>query len=174
MGSDSALAVVLGTGLTLVSPSRRKGQIGALAEIRTEANGYTQTYAFNTHGMTSDAVVARVAELEAYHDAKTGLLVTLRGLLGTEFTVGDESFRIVDCTIFDKGVTLYVDVRNISQDSVQKVAGFPMRVSYRSLDAIPDEAAILAMTTARIPEPAAVIAAAHAVFVGKVTAKRGG
>lgn len=160
--------------LAIHSPSRRGPHIGARAEVRiVHDSGFHQTYAFSTHGMTSDAVVDRVAEIEAYHEAKTARLLSMRSLHGHEFTVESKGFRIVDCAIFDKGVTLYVDVRDISQEPAQQVAGFPMRVSYRALGAVPDEAAILAAVVAKIP-PTENLEAANAAFVAKVTAKRGG
>ena len=153
------------TELELSNPYRRKdGHVGARAVLRIDGreDGWHQSYHFDTHGMTSAQVVAKAAEIEAYHAKKAERLNGFRKIQGS--MVGD--YGIVDCSIHDNGVTLYLDVRPVA-------SGFPIRKRYGNLDAIPSDEEIVAMVTAALPTSTDEIQQAHDAFVAKVNAKRG-
>jgi hypothetical protein len=150
--------------LDLLDPYRRKdGHIGARAVVKIEReDGWHQSYQFDTHGMTSAQVVAKAAEFETYHHQKAERLNGFREIQGTE--IG--GYRVVDCSIHDNGVTLYLDVR-------PKVSGFPIRVRCATMDAVPSNEDIVKMITGALPVSQTEIADAHAEFVRKVNEKRG-
>lgn len=153
------------TKLELSGPYRRKdGHVGARAvlKIHGREDGWHQSYHFDTHGMTSAQVVAKAAELERYHEKKAARLNGFRSISGMEI----KGYRVVDCSIHDNGVTLYLDVR-------PRAHGFPMRKMYGNLDAIPSDEEIVAMVTAALPNSTDEIREAHDAFVAKVNAKRG-
>lgn len=144
------------------TPYRRAdGHIGARATVDAETGDCRQSYSFDTHGMSSGEVAAKVLELELYHAAKAARLESLRRLHGMVVARG---YAIVDCTILDSGVTLYVDVR-------PEAKGFPIRRAYQLVDLVPTNDAILKMIVEALPDDAA-IHAAHAEFVAKVEARR--
>lgn len=149
-------------------PSKRQdGQIGARAKVRCEG-AHPKTYAFDTHGMNSSEVAAKAREMSDYHDAKMARLADLADVRGHEFTVGDDVFRVVDCTIFDQAVTLYLDVRKIEQDGrMTQVHGFPIHKRCRSIDGIPSNAVIIQMMRDVLPNEESV-QSAHEEFVQKV------
>lgn len=150
--------------LTLTKPYRRSdGHLGARAALLINRDdGRSQTYCFDTHGMTSAQVVEKAATIEAYHGKKAGRLNGFRSISGVEIN----GYCIVDCSIHDNGVTLYLDVR-------PKVSGFPIRKAYGNVDAIPSDEEIVAMVTAALPNSTDEIQKAHDAFVAKVNAKRG-
>lgn len=156
-------------GITLSSPTRRTdGQIGARAIVDVKhADNWNQQYGFDTHGMSSDAVVAKVAEITAYHDSKAARLTAFRKIQGQDVKLGGAAYRIVDCTIFDNGVTLYLDVR---RDGA-KVPGFPVRIQCYEIGKVPDDETIMKLLTSRLPVEADEIETAHAEFAAKVSMK---
>lgn len=149
--------------LSFENPSRRMdGHIGARATIALErADGWHQHYHFETHGMTSGQVADEIRRLEVYHAAKAERVERFRRLHGMVVTRG---FTVVDCTILDRGVTLYVDVR-------PQAKGFPLRIAYHGIENVPTNDAILGMIAQALPDVSA-IETAHAEFVAKVEARR--
>jgi len=149
-------------------PRRRAdGHLGARATVAiAHEAGWHQDYSFDTHGMTSAEVAAEVARIESYHADKANRLSGFRKITGSQIVNGGVPYRIVDCTIFDAGVTLYVDVRPPAQ-------GFPLRKAYHRIEAVPSDGEIVGMVIAALPESDEAIAAAHAEFVAKVEARRG-
>lgn len=141
---------------------RRDGHIGARASVAILESSHPQTYSFDTHGMTSQQVADEAARLETYHAAKAERLERFRRLHGMVVARG---YTIVDCTILDAGVTLYVDVR-------PNATGFPLRHAYQSIGAVPTNDAILKIVAEALPD-AGTIDDAHAEFVAKVEARRG-
>lgn len=164
--------------LDIRNPYRRSdGHVGARTVLQIEhADGWHQQYAFDTHGMTSSQVAARASAIEEYHDAKAARLTGFRSVQGIEFLVNGDTFRVVDCTILDAGVTLYLDARRIAEDgAAQNVRGFPVRRSYHDIAAVPpNEEILLTMIRMLIADYATLdVATAHAEFVAKVAARRG-
>lgn len=156
------------TTLALSNPYRRgDGHIGARAAVKVEhPDGWVETYAFDTHGMTSQEVADKTAALEGHHAKKAARLTGFRLIQGNEIAAGGQVYRIVDCTIFERGIALYLDVR-------PRAPGFPIRKVYGNLDALPSDEEILAMVTAALPNSTDEIQQAHDAFVAKVKAKRG-
>lgn len=150
--------------LDLSSPYRRKdGHIGARAVLKIEReDGWHQSYHFDTHGMSSAQVVAKAEEIETYHAKKADRLNGFRDIQG--MTVG--GYVVVDCSIHDNGVTLYLDVRPNGD-------GFPIRVRCATMDAVPSNEDIVKMIADALPNLSA-IEDAHSEFVRKVNEKRGG
>jgi len=151
--------------LDISNPYRRAdGHIGARAVLRIEReDGWNQSYHFDTHGMKSAEVVAKASEMEAYHEQKAARLNGFREISGMEI----RGYRVVDCSIHDNGVTLYLDVR-------PKVAGFPIRVRCATIDAVPSNEDIVRIITDALPASETEIDDAHAEFVRRVNEKRGG
>jgi hypothetical protein len=152
--------------LKLENPyARSNGQIGARATLRIDHPTRPQSFSFDTHGMTSQQVVDEAARIENYHAAKVSRLDIFRRLHGFVVNHGGIDFTIVDCTILDAGVTLYVDVRPPAKR-------FPLRIACHAIENIPTNDAILKMVTEALPDSSG-IASAHAEFVAKVEARRG-
>jgi len=149
-------------------PSRRRdGQLGARANVRCGGR-WPETYVFDTHGMNSSQVAAKADELAEYHEAKMAKLESFADVRGTELVAGADTYRIADCTVFDAGVTLYLDVRKVGHRG--SVKGFPIRMKYRYLSAIPSNEEIIEIVRASLPDDADV-KEAHDVFVKKVRGK---
>jgi len=153
-------------------PTRRAkdGQLGARASVRCGGR-HPKSYAFDTHGMTSGQVVAEAQRLSDYHEAKMAKLASFTAVRGTELNANGAVFRVVDCTIFDAGLTLYLDVRK--DGSTTPVAGFPIMVKCRVIDAIPSNAEILKIIRAALPDDTSA-KQAHDAFVRKVADKMKG
>lgn len=148
--------------LRIEKPHRRSdGQVGARATVSVPHDTRPQDYSFDTHGMTSREVVGKIADIERYHAAKVERMDRFRRLHGMVVARG---YTIVDCTILDAGVTLYIDVR-------PQAKGFPFQRAYQSISAIPTNDAILKIIAAALPDVDA-IESAHAEFVAKVEARR--
>jgi len=156
------------TTLDLRAPYRRNdGHIGAHARMKVEhPDGWVETYAFDTHGMTSQQVVDEAAAIAEHHAKKATRLTGFRSIQGMEIAAGGQVYRIVDCTIFERDIALYLDVR-------PRAPGFPTRKVYGNLDAVPSDEEIVAMVTAALPNSTDEIQQAHDAFVAKVKAKRG-
>jgi hypothetical protein len=157
------------TELVLHSPYRRKdGQIGSQAEVTISGHpeGWSGFYRFDTHGMTPAQVIDKGKEIKAYHEAKATRLTGFRGVQGV---VLQSAYQIVDCTIFDRDVTLYLDVRKVALDGVQeKVHGFPIELRYYSMDKVPTDKEILEIVSAALPKFQDDVTSAHDAFVAKV------
>jgi hypothetical protein len=153
----------------LHNPYRRAdGQIGARVEVHLP--GVTRS--FDSHGMTSNQVVAKIAEIEAQHAIRTGRLTGFRAIQGSEIVRGGKTYRVVDCTIMDGGVTLYLDVRLVDGSEMRRVDGFPIKKAYHLLSSVPPDAEVAAMVRAALPEDSEAVQKAHEEFVAKVKAKR--
>jgi hypothetical protein len=152
-------------------PTRRKdGHLGTRVKVRCEGT-HPKTYAFDTHGMNSTEVAEKIASLDAYHSAKMARLRDFGAVRGVEFVVKGDTYRVVDCTIFDAAVTLYLDVRRIEQGGkMRPVTGFPIRMKYRDIALIPSNAAILNMIRESLPDDEEE-KEAHNLFVRKVREK---
>lgn len=157
---------------------RRDGQIGAPVRMRIEHGGWHANYSFDSHGMSSSDVAKKLDDLAAYHEKKSACMTRFRGVQGVEIENGDDTYRIVDCTVFDKAVTLYVDVRRVTagvfkgqqREMLVPVQGFPMTTKYRDITQVPSNEAILAMIRENLPDDEP-LEAAHNEFVKKVREK---
>ncbi len=157
-------------------PARRKdGHVGAKVKVSVRGEGGCDGhYAIETYGLSSTQVAAEVDRIHSFHDDRAGRMDGFRAIQARPITIGDETYRVVDLAIRPAAnaahCTLYIDVRNVTNGS-ERVAGFPMRILYKTPAEIPNDAAIVAMVTAAIPVETEDLALLHRDFVDRVGAK---
>jgi hypothetical protein len=149
---------------------RRDGHVGARAYVRC-VGSHPKTYAFDTHGMTSTQVAEKINAFAMYHDAKMAKLREYGAVRGVEFVVDGTVYRVVDCTIFDAGVELYVDVRRVEESGMFPVAQFPLRMKYRDIALLPSVTKITDDIRAALPTGDSETENLHHEFVTKVRNK---
>lgn len=153
---------------------RRDGKLGARVSVRCESRGWHGQIDFDSHGLTSAEVAARIDAFAAKHEAKASRLTDFRAVLGTEIVAHGVVYRIVDCTIRGDRDDLYVDVRRLDQQGeeiVARVAGFPLQRRYPAIADIPNMQAIVQMVRQALPDDEREVEKLHEEFTRKVAAK---
>lgn len=159
---------------------RRDGHIGARATISIRNEGGADGhYNIDTHGMNPARVAAEVGRIHAFHDARADRLVRFRALQADPLLIGDTEYRIVDLSIrYPPNAAhcqLYIDVRKIDVSS--PVEGFPMRILYPDIAAIPSNTEIVGIIRTGIESQNVDMKGAHERFITRVAAeliRRGG
>jgi hypothetical protein len=165
--------------LNFGQPTRRKdGHVGARANVSIRGEGGADGhYSIDTHALTSTEVAAEVDRLHAFHDTRAARMDGLRAIQATPIEMGDATYRVVDATVrYPQDAaycTLYLDVRQIVNGAKVKVAGFPLRLLYKTATEIPDDTTIVALITDAIPHETEDLNALHEEFIGKVSARLG-
>lgn len=162
---------------TWSQPTRRKdGHVGAHLKLSVRGEGGADGhYRIDSHGLTSDQVAAEVERIHSFHEQRAGRMNGFRAIQAAELAIGGATYRVVDLIVrypVDAAYcALYVDVRQVVDDVVVRVAGFPMRRLYKSAAELPDDATIVAMVTAAIPAETDDLGTLHEEFIGKVAQK---
>jgi len=127
-------------------PSRHKnsGKLGARAVVvPDDDHGWAARYEIDTHGMSADEVVAKLAQLETRHERWAQRLTTLGAVLGVEIVVENATYRLVDCTIPANSSTLIIGVREVVGSQERVVDGFPALIPFGPIENVPSNEAIL-------------------------------
>ena len=134
---------------------RRDGKVGAHCLVELKSGGWCGEYAIDTHGLTPEETVDRIAKVEEYHAKKAAKLTQYRPLQGVEFVSLSEVYRITDCTVREIGtdVELYLNVRypyfemvnGVSVEQTRCVPGFPKRIVAPTVDELPTNEQITEM-----------------------------
>lgn len=149
------VAVSFGGTATSIAAARLDGATLAPAE-RPPLHG---RYAVHTHGRTAQEVADVIAALAEYHAAKSARIYEDEPLLGTQFTVGGETFTWGTITVRERGTDceLYVTVMDASGNQPPR---FPLRIVGHTVADLPAQSDVIAMVTATIDATQAEIAAA--------------
>jgi len=149
------------------------GQRGAAIFVDLDEGGYRSRQQLHTHGLTVAAAVAEIEGLAEWHRQWATVQDRLSSVVGTTLEVGNEVYRIADCTVpsdrpYDD-VELILGVWRFDQDSGERrrIAGWPRSVWYESISDIPPNAAIIATVRAFL-ESRAEAADAHRDYTGRV------
>lgn len=161
-------------------PSVRRGIVGSHVELQllAEKDGeWSGVYHFPSHGMTPQEFVARVQSVTELHKIKMRRFNGFVALRKREFRVGAETYRILDCSLAERGtdyeLSLFVvRVTGPNQFEAQFRMDHRDGLLYPSLDAVPSDTEIEDIVTTRIGVDEAQ-KEQHANFVASVGALMG-
>lgn len=128
-------------------PTRdKRGRMGAEAIVRVGAK-YPKRYMFATHGMTPEQTVEKIHALEARQIKKEQRIDSMQQLVGREFSVNLDLFRIVDATITERGsdTEVVINVKRQVGQRWERIEGAPIRKVVGPIEAVPDNAGIEAL-----------------------------
>lgn len=105
---------------------------------------YPKRYQVATHGMTPRQFVAHVKLLEQRHDAKEAKIDALQAVVGREFSVNLERFRITAATVTERGTdaALLVQVSRRVGEEWKRMPGMPIVRRYAEPSGVPDAAGV--------------------------------
>jgi hypothetical protein len=146
----------------------RRGRIGAMLEVRCEARGRGKTYRILTHGMTPEAVAAKIDALNTAHERRIAKLEDLQSLVGP---LSNRGATITDAIIRDRGQEVEAFIQAVDAEG-KPIEGFPLRVPAVTVDELPDVEEIRRRIEDMIEVPRHN-AADHARFVRRVRELRG-
>lgn len=136
-----------------VARHRRNGRLGARVFLERTENGWTCNYTLDTHGLNEEQVAEAIEEKREHHRQKAARIDGfVAGVIDHEFQVGTETWRVLDCMLLEvgNGVELFVQAAPVSGPKFDKRRIVRTKGQYRSIDNVPDDAAILRAITAAV------------------------
>lgn len=151
----------------------RRGKLGGRVNVSLRHQRWFAAYAFDTHGISSKETADRIAQIEAHHVKWASRMDGFSGVLGTEIVIGGDLFRVVDCTIPGTGdgrvVQLVFGVCEVIGDRLENVPGFPVWVTFASIEEVWSNARIIEEIRQRL-QAQRDARAAHNAYITKVNA----
>jgi hypothetical protein len=163
-----------------VTRRKRDRKLGTRVWVRLQDGGHHSTQQLDTHGMNEEQVVDAIEELRQWHERWAARQRGFRVVVGMEIAFGNDTYRIVDCTVppdrpYDD-VYLVLGVRQVVGLTLSKLRGWPISLHYSSIDDVPSNQEIVRIVSARLEEQLDA-ERAHVEFkdkVEKALKKRGG
>lgn len=144
----------------------RVGSHAHLAVSSQTASEWDGHYHFSTHGMAAADVLAKIADLKAYHWKKCQRLNAWQAMKSVQIVVGLDVWQIDHVGANEVGTNVELHVHAVRIDGKDQVE---IRSVYPTIDDIPTDAQIVQAVKSRLIA-AADVTAQHAAMVQAVTA----
>lgn len=126
-----------------------------VAHVHVEGGAVDGHYCIDANGLNAAEIAQRVRITHEHHDKRAARVDGFRqNVQGEQFTVAGLTYRIVDCTIFyhpdGRFRHVLMNVRVLIDDAWQQADNFPARLTYRTIDDVPDDEELKAIARERV------------------------
>lgn len=115
------------------------GKVGATVRLNLADGGWNGHYRFETHGMTDDEILAKIAAVTQRHQARAARMNGFAAI-NRDLVVSGSAFRLVDLTIADQGTDV---VLRFALEDANGVRVAEIKRTFRAVADVPVDGVIV-------------------------------